>query len=248
MSSTNPAPTSRSASASAFASVPSPAVAPVHPGIVNNPWFASLATPDQQALLAHAQLLRLQPGEMLFRQGAAPGGFYGLLKGTLKISSLREDGREAILVLLEPGNWMGEISLIDGEPRTHDATALCAAELLVVPQAAFYALMESVSFAQAMTRLLAGRVRSLYGVVEDSALRSTRTRVAKRLLLLARGDATQSADTRLSVPVSQEALAMMLGMTRQTVSKELKFLQAQALVVVRYGRIDILSATKLQSV
>ena len=66
--------------------------------------------------------LRLRPGEMLFRQGDAPGGFYGLLGGLLKISSLREDGREAILVVLEAGNWIGEISLMDGEPRTHDGS------------------------------------------------------------------------------------------------------------------------------
>src|SRR3954451_21805634 len=89
-----------------------------------NPWFGALPLADREALLASAEVLRLRPGEMLFRQGDAPGGFYGLLGGLLKISSLREDGREAILVVLEAGNWIGEISLMDGEPRTHDATAL----------------------------------------------------------------------------------------------------------------------------
>ena len=221
--------------------------APVAPHIADNPWFASLSALDQQALLSHAELLRLQPGEMLFRQGGVPGGFYGLLNGTLKISSLREDGREAILVMLEPGNWMGEISLIDGKPRTHDATALSAADVLVVAQPAFTALMGRASFAQAITRLLAGRVRSLYSVVEDSTLRSTRTRVARRLLLLARGDATRAADARPSVPVSQEALAMMLGITRQTLSKELKALQALGAVSMRYRRIEIVSAAQLDT-
>lgn len=215
--------------------------------MAHNPWFSTLSAPDQQVLLAHAERLRLQPGEMLFRQGAVPGGFYGLLSGTLKISSLREDGREAILVLLEPGNWMGEISLIDGDPRTHDATALTAAEVLVVAQPAFAALMGRVSFAQAIARLLAGRVRSLYSVLEDTTLRSTRARVAKRLLLLARGDATLALNARPSVPVSQEALAMMLGITRQTLSKELKALQALGAVSMRYRRIEIVSAAKLQA-
>ena len=212
-----------------------------------NPWFAALLPVCQRALLAQAELLRLRPGEMLFRQGDAPGGFYGLLSGTLKISSLREDGREAILVLLEPGNWMGEISLIDGSPRTHDATAVGAAEVLVVPQSAFAALMDTVPFAQAIARLLAVRVRSMYSVVEDSTLRSTRARVARRLLLLARGDATMARVVRPSVAVSQEGLAMMLGITRQTLSKELKGLAATGVIALRYRRIDIVSLPQLES-
>ena len=157
--------------------------------MVANPWFA--------------ERLRLQPGEMLFREGAVPGGLNGLLRGTLKISSLRE----AILALLESGNWIGEISLIDGDPRTHDATALNAGEVLVAAQPAFAALMSCASFALPIARLLTGRVGSLYSMVEDTTLRSTRARVARRLLLLARGDATLAVDARPSVPVSQEALA-----------------------------------------
>lgn len=212
-----------------------------------NPWFGALRLADQQMLLGAAELLRLRPGEMLFRQGDAPGGFYGLLSGTLKISSLREDGREAIFVVLEAGNWMGEISLMDHQPRTHDATALGPVEVLVVPQAVFTALMDEAPFARAVAAMLAARVRSLYGLVEDAALRSTRARVARRLLLLARGDVTMAADDRPVVPVSQEALAMMLGITRQTLSKELKVLAALGAVELRYRRIVVASGARLKA-
>jgi CRP/FNR family transcriptional regulator, cyclic AMP receptor protein len=212
-----------------------------------NPWFGALRLADRQVLLGAAELLRLRPGEMLFRQGDAPGGFYGLLSGTLKISSLREDGREAIFVVLEAGNWMGEISLMDHRPRTHDATAVGPVEVLVVPQAVFTALMDEAPFARAVAAMLASRVRSLYGLVEDAALRSTRARVARRLLLLARGDVTMAADDRPVVPVSQEALAMMLGITRQTLSKELKALAALGAVELRYRRIVIASVARLKA-
>ena len=204
-----------------------------------NPWFAALLPADQQALLQHAERKQLRPGEMLFCQCDALGGFYGLPGGSVKILSLREDGREAIFVLLEVGNWFGEISLLDRQPRTHDATALVSSEVLVVPQAAF---------AKAVAVMLAGRIRWLYGVVEDSALRSTRARIARRRrLLLARGDATMADDARPVVPVSQEALAMMLGMTRQTLSKELKVLVAEGAVVLRYRRIEITCAVRLKA-
>jgi CRP/FNR family transcriptional regulator, cyclic AMP receptor protein len=215
-----------------------------------NPWFGALPLRERRAMVAASEPLRLRPGEMLFRQGdkVAPGhgAFFGLVSGAFKISTLREDGKEAILVVLEAGNWFGEISLIDQRPRTHDATALGPAEVLAMPRAAFDELMAKPAFAQAICRLLAVRMRAMYGMVEDATLRSTRARVARRLLLLSRGDATQSADARPAVPVSQESLAMMLGITRQTLSKELKVLVEAGAVKLGYGRIEIASVSVLE--
>jgi CRP-like cAMP-binding protein len=215
-----------------------------------NPWFGSLPQAERRALVAAAERHRLAPGEMLFRQGdavpAGHGAFYGVVGGGIKASSLREDGKEAILVVLEAGNWFGEISLIDGQPRTHDATAVGVAEVLAVPRAKFDGLMKRPVFAAAVCRMLAARVRSLYGMVEDATLRSTRARVARRLLLLARGDATGARDVRQVVPVSQEALAMMLGVSRQTLSKELQAMAAAGAVSLGYGKIEIASVGKLE--
>jgi len=216
-----------------------------------NPWFGSLPLRERRAMLGACELRRLHAGEMLFRQGdrvpPAAGAFYGLVAGAFKISSLREDGKEAILAVLEAGNWFGEISLLDQQPRTHDATALGAAEVLVLPRATFDALMERHAFARAICRMLAARTRALYGMVEDATLRSTRARVARRLLSLARGDATLAGDARPAVPVSQEALAMMLGITRQTLSKELKALAARGAISLGYRRIEIVSLDRLGS-
>lgn len=215
-----------------------------------NPWFAALPLADRRGLLAACERLRLAPGEMLFRQGdPVPGpqaAFFGVVSGAVKASSLREDGKEAILVVLEAGNWFGEISLIDHQPRTHDATAVGETELLALPRAAFDRLMKRPAFALAVCRMLAARVRSLYGMVEDATLRSTRARVARRLLLLARGDATQAREPRPVVPVSQEALAMMLGVSRQTLSKELQAMAQAGAVTLGYGRIAIASAALLE--
>lgn len=216
-----------------------------------NPWFTSMPRAQRDALVGAAELIHLRRGAMVFRQGdpvhAAGGGFYGLVAGTIKISSLRQDGREAILAVLEPGNWFGEITLIDGLPRTHDATALEALDLLVVPPEAFAQQMRDVVFANAMAAMLAARVRMLYGLTEDATLRSLRARVAHRLLVLARGDATQSVHLRRTLMLPQEALAMMLGVTRQTLSKELNALARDKLISLGYGRIELLSIDALQA-
>jgi CRP/FNR family transcriptional regulator, cyclic AMP receptor protein len=216
-----------------------------------NPWFMSMPRAQREALLGAGELIHVRRGAMMFRQGdpihAAGGGFYGLLAGTIKISSLRQDGREAILAVLEPGNWFGEITLIDGSPRTHDATALEALDVLVVPPEAFAQQMRDVVFANAITAMLAARVRMLYGLTEDATLRSLRARVAHRLLVLARGDATQSVHLRRTLMLPQEALAMMLGVTRQTLSKELNALAGEGVIGLGYGRIELLSLDALQA-
>jgi len=216
-----------------------------------NPWFTSMPRAQREALVGAAELIHVRRGAMVFRQGdpvhAAGGGFYGLAAGTIKISSLRQDGREAILAVLEPGNWFGEITLIDGSPRTHDATALESLDLLVVPPEVFAHQMRDVVFANAIAAMLAARVRMLYGLTEDATLRSLRARVAHRLLVLARGDATQSVHLRRTLMLPQEALAMMLGVSRQTLSKELNALARSKVISLGYGRIDLLSVEALQA-
>ena len=212
-----------------------------------NPWFGGLPAPKRKALLGAGERLQLRAGEMLYRQGDGPGGFFGVVSGCFKVSTLREDGREGILAVIEAGNWFGETSLFDGLPRAHDVTALGPAEVLVVGPSAFEDLMRSAAFARAMNVLLTARVRLLYGLVEDAMLRSISTRVARRLLALARGDATMARESRSVVTVSQEALAMMLGVSRQTLSKELKALARAGVIVVRYGRIQIVSLAGLEA-
>lgn len=213
----------------------------VHAGLLAalsaNPWFASLAPAVRAQMVGQAELGRLRHGEMLFRQGDAASGFYGLVSGTLKMSTLREDGKEAILAVIEAGIWFGEISLIDGQPRTHDATAFGNVEVLLLPRPVFDVLMERADFARAVAALLAGRIRLLYGIVEDATLRSPRARVARRLLLLACGGTALSPRVRARVPVSQEALAMMLGVSRQTLSKELRLLAHEGIIKLGYGSV-----------
>jgi CRP-like cAMP-binding protein len=144
-----------------------------------------------------------------------------------------------MMSMMVAGNWFGEAALLDGLPRPHDATAVQACEVLVIQPPAFDRLMQRTAFARAIGRLLCGRVRVLYGLVEDAMLRATRTRVA-------RGDATLSQDARASVVVSQEALAMMLGITRKTLSKELKVLARAGVLTLGYGRIEIVSLDELE--
>ncbi|MFZ6770836.1 Crp/Fnr family transcriptional regulator [Undibacterium sp. Di26W] len=214
--------------------------------LLGDPWFAALPARDRKAMVVASEQLRLRPGEMLFRKGDIPTGFYAVISGSVKMSTLSEGGREAILIILDAATWFGEISLIDSQPRTHDATALDEVELLVLPPATFAALMQRTAFAAAIARMLARRIRLLYGIVEDGGLRSVRARVARRLLLLA-DVANRQPGEHVLVKVTQESLAMMLGITRQTLSKELRFFRVSGLIRLAYGKIEILMQNKLSA-
>lgn len=212
----------------------------------SNPWFGGLPESEQQAMLQWAEPFRLARAGVLYRKGHPESAFYAIVRGLIKISSVTPDGREGILALIEAGNWFSESTLLDGQPNPYDATAVEDTELLVIARERFEALLLRQPFAAAIARLEAQRLRAVFSMVEDTMLRDMQTRVARRLLVLAHGDATMAAQTRAQVQVSQDALAMMLGVTRQTLAKELKVMVDARVLTIGYGRIDILDVPALK--
>ncbi|PLT17825.1 Crp/Fnr family transcriptional regulator [Ralstonia mannitolilytica] len=209
----------------------------------SNAWFSSLPGHAADALLEAAVPVPVAAGGLLFRQGDPVGAgshaFFGVAGGVLKLSVFNADGDEAILALVEPGNWFGGVSTLDQQPRGHCAIALEDAEVLAVSGERFDALMRDAAFAGAMARLVATRLRLAYGSLAGAALQGTRARVARRIAMLAHGDVSQSAEGRTTISTSQDALAMMLGISRQTLSKELQALVKLGAIRLRYGHIEI---------
>ncbi|KHK57879.1 Crp/Fnr family transcriptional regulator [Ralstonia sp. A12] len=217
-----------------------------------NPWFQSLPPQAAQALLEAATTVSVAAGAFLFRQGdpvdAGANAFFGVASGVLKLSIFNTEGDEAILALVEPGNWFGGVSTLDQQPRGHCAIALEDATVLAVSAERFEALMCDAAFAAAIARLVAMRLRLAYGSLASAALQGTRARVARRIAMLAHGDVSQSAEGRATINTSQDALAMMLGISRQTLSKELQALVKLGAIRLRYGHIEIQDMPLLLSV
>jgi len=217
-----------------------------------NPWFQSLPPQAADALLEAATTVSVAAGAFLFRQGdpvdAGANAFFGVASGVLKLSIFNAEGDEVILALVEPGNWFGGVSTLDQQPRGHCAIALEEAEVLAVSAERFEALMRDAAFAAAIARLVAMRLRLAYGSLASAALQGTRARVARRIAVLAHGDVSQSAEGRASINTSQDALAMMLGISRQTLSKELQALVKLGAIRLRYGHIEIQDMPLLLSV
>lgn len=209
-------------------------------------WFGHLAPALELALLQIAKPRRLRNGETLFTRGAAHDGLYAVIEGSLWVSGVTVDGKEAILSMIEAAQWIGEISLFDGLPRTHDVVASADASLLHFPLADLEALLaREPRWWRDFGKLMAFRVRLVFIGMEDQALCSPAVRLARRLLMLLQPLVMSPAGTPLIVPISQSQLGMMLSLSRQTTNQILQSLQSQGVLQISYGRIEVVDLMKL---
>ena len=160
-----------------------------------------------------------------------------LKKGQVKVSIVSEEGREVILSLLGPGSVFGELSLLDGKPRSANVVATEETELLMLRRADFLQLIyKTPQIATALLAELATRMRKTDRQIEGLALLDVTSRISDTLLQLATEQGAETTDgvTIESRPTQQE-LANMSGTTRETVSRVLKRLEGQG-YINRNGR------------
>ena len=165
-----------------------------------------------------------------------------LKKGQVKVSIVSEEGREVILSLLGPGSVFGELSLLDGKPRSANVVAIEETDLLMLRRADFLQLIyKTPQIATALLAELATRMRKTDRQIEGLALLDVTSRISDTLLQLATEQGAETADgvTIESRPTHQE-LANMSGTTRETVSRVLKRLEGQGYINRNGRKITIL--------
>jgi CRP-like cAMP-binding protein len=221
----------------------------LHAALEAMPLFGELGAEDLAALAAVARTRRYQRGEVIFRQGDPGDALHILLSGRVKISSPSDTGVEAILTTLRPGEWFGALALLDGAPRSASATAVDAAETLVLPRDRFRQLVDDVpSIRDHVLEALAHELRRLTRHVEELHFLDIAGRLAARLAYLAeeQGGLPDGGELRLDGPLTQGELASMVGSTRQSVNRLLGNLVADGLLRVERDAIVILDLDGLR--
>jgi CRP-like cAMP-binding protein len=199
----------------------------------------------QAQLIEAGRVERLAAGQRLFTRGDSDDGLYCVLDGLMRIGAASSAGKEALLAVIEPVNWFGEIALFDNRPRTHDAYAERDSELFHVPRAALVALLERTpAYWHLFGLLLTQKLRLAFDAIEETALLPAAQRVARRLLLMAGGYGEPGALRRV-LKVPQEDLAMMLALSRQTINQVLKHFETQGALRLGYAEIEITDVQKL---
>lgn len=186
--------------------------------------FSGLGTAIHERLAAAMRPVSLPRNQVLFVQQEPSDGCYCVLAGTLKVSSLNEHGEEHILALMGSGDVIGEMGLIDGEPRSATVTALSPVELAFLPAAEFdRAAGEHPEIYRHLLRLLCGRLRATNHSFSARQTLPLAGRLAHALLRLAEGFGKPLADGRIVVmhKVTQNELADLSGARRENVSRQL---------------------------
>lgn len=215
-------------------------------------WFHALPPELALHLQALAQPRVLGAGDWLFRRGDPPCGLYAVARGALSISGTEACGdqaRTALLALVEPPMWLGEIALFDGDRRTHDARAATACIVLHVPQAALRDWLQAhPAHWQPLALLLTDKLRACLVALEEQTLLPAPQRLARRLVRMAEGFGQWQPDAltgrgsqrlRRELDVSQDQLARMLGLSRQTTNQILQELQQAGCLRLRRGKLEI---------
>lgn len=201
----------------------------------------------QDRLLDVAHRRTLAPGDSLFLKGSSPDALFGVVRGALRVSVVAANGREAVIAMLEAGHWFGEVSLLVGQERVYDTYAVESTDMAVVSAHDFHHLIATrPEVHMAFTKLVCQRLRQALVWIDDAILMPLPVRLAHRLLTLdARADSAAADGSRV-LGVSQEDLAFMLGVSRQSVNRQLKIWEEQGALRVDYRRIVLLDRAQLQ--
>ena len=188
------------------------------------PLFQAMTPSELDAAIARATLKRVPRGRAILRQGAPSPGLFVIAAGQVRVGVVAEDGKELTLEVLGAGDALGEMSLVDNEDCSADASAQEDCVLLFIERAQFQELLRNnVDLCVRMLALLSGRVRRANANVMTMARLSLPTRLGRALLQLGRDYGERcAAGTRIAVKLSQRDLSSLVGCSREKVNKQLR--------------------------
>lgn len=210
--------------------------------------FAELDRPTLERLASRVRARRFRRGEVLFHQGDPGDSLFIVASGAVKIVLPSEAGDEAILTTIRPGEFFGELALLDGAARSATAIALEGTESFVLPRASFRELIDTDPGARdRLLAALATELRRLTRHVEELHFLDMTGRLAARLARLAdeAGEAQSGGEIRLAGPFTQGDLGAMIGATRQSVNKLLGAFVDDKLIRLDRDAIVILDLPRL---
>lgn len=209
-------------------------------------WFQLLATNNQRAVRDALREIAVAAGDAASHQGEVPHGWCGVLDGLIKLSSVNADGRAVTFTGLAPGGWFGEATLLRDAPFSVDAIALRPSRIVMLPADVFFQLLQAdFAFSRFIMTLLAERLHWFMGHSYANRANDSRLRVARAVVGLFQPAACVSKVTELRI--SQEELANIAGVSRQSCNSALKELCEAKVLAIDYGVTRLLDPGRLRS-
>jgi len=211
------------------------------------PLFAHASRDILESLANRLRRRRFRRNEVIFHQGDPGDALHIVAAGAVKILLPSAEGDEAIIATLRPGDFFGELALLDGASRSATAGALEQSETLVLPRQVFLEVLDTLpGLRDALLAGVAHELRRLTGHVEELHFLDLAGRLAMRLSRLAlEASPDAHGEIRLDWPYTQSDLAAMIGGTRQSVNRLLSELVEQDLIRIEPDALVIADLDEL---
>src|SRR5882757_7447664 len=210
-----------------------------------HPIFSDLEPDAFDQLCRYVKHAKLKRGATICSKGDVGNSLYAVISGTVKISTSSAEGRSAILNLIGTGEVFGEIALLDGGERTTDAIANSDCELFVIDRREFIPFVRSQpALAMKFIELLCERLRWTSDQVEQIILQNLPGRLASALLRLTEKHKLEPQGR--TIAITQQEISEMVGMTRESINKQLRAWASRDWVRLEHGAIVVLNAATLR--
>lgn len=215
----------------------------------NNVWFSELPSIFQNFIIEKSQLLHIDKDQNIFLSGDIFNGIYAVLAGIVRLGYINIQGNEAVAALVEPIMWFGEISLVDQQPRSHDAIAARKSTILHIHAQDLIQLLEHhPKFWFYIAKLTSQKLRFAFLELISIQTQTIYRRLAQRLIVILGGYGNLVEIENHIIQLTQEQLAQMLVCSRQTINQELQNLENTGVIKVSFKKIEVLDYQKLQNI
>lgn len=209
--------------------------------VQSDPWFGSISPTSGQMLLDNATVRVFEENTRVYRVEDLPNGLHVLLSGEVRLVAYPVPGVELVGKIIRPGNWFGELSVLDGKGRPHDAVAVTSSRVATVDMV----MVESLTRNRPVVWREIAMLSCLHqraGLRDTGRIRTepARARVARFLAAAAKS----SSDGQVSM--TQDQMAQVTGISRQHLNTIIRELQDLGIVKARYAGLGILNHPRLR--
>ena len=210
-----------------------------------HPFFSDLEPEALDQLCRYAKHATLKRGATLFSKGDPGNSLYAVILGTVKMSVSSAGGRSAILNIIGPGEIFGDMALLDGRARSADAIANTNCEVFIIDRREFIPFVKSQpALAMKFIELLCTRLRTTSDQVEQIILQNLPGRLASALIRLSEKHEPAAGGRTIAIP--QQEISEMVGMTRESINKQLRAWSTRSWVRLEHGAIVVLNIEVLR--
>lgn len=214
-----------------------------------NIWYAQLPTLFQQFIQQHSNYQTFERDQAIFRSGDTFNGIYAVLDGRVRLGYINIEGNESVAAIVEPIMWFGEISLVDQQPRSHDAIAVGKCVILHIPNLIMNDfLAQHPQYWFHIAQLTSQKLRFAFLELISIQTQHIQQRLAQRLMFILNGYGNHAYIEKNTIHLSQDQLALMLKCSRQTINQELHLLEQQGILKIAFKKIEILDINQLHAI